>query len=233
MLCKLLQFVRAASYDRTLKTVMKVVAQTLQKQSIYARYRALRSHIRVRLFGPRMYLDQVVLFQELERIASDLPVGDMDALEISGTRWAKRGFRSFVSANYPEYDVCEKPLSGSFDIIVAEQVFEHLLWPHRATKNVYAMLRPGGYFLVTTPFLQKVHNYPIDCSRWTETGLKHLLADSGFDLRNIQTGSWGNRASARANLRHRYKFPIYIPMWSSLKNDPTFPVQVWALARRQ
>jgi SAM-dependent methyltransferase len=200
--------------------------------SLYRNYRDLRSRIRVRLFGERMYLDQVILFQELNKIISSLPTVQMDALEISGNRWSNHGFRSFKSANFPDYDVCEKPLPEQFDFIVSEQVFEHLLWPHRAAENVYAMLKPGGYFLVTTPFLQKVHDYPTDCSRWTETGIKYLLADSGFDLENIQTGSWGNRSAARANLKHPYKFPVYNPVWSSLKNDPTFPVQVWALARR-
>ena len=214
-------------------TVSTVKDNAIQRNRLYDSYRALRSHIRVRLFGPRMYLDQVVLFQELDRLIATLPTGNMDALEISGNRWAKGGFRSYISANFPEYDVCEKPLPDSFDIIIAEQVFEHLLWPHRAAKNVYSMLRPGGYFMVTTPFLQKIHSYPTDCSRWTETGMKYLLADSGFDLEDIQTWSWGNRDAARANLNHPYKFPVYIPKLSSLKNDPVFPVQVWALAKRQ
>jgi SAM-dependent methyltransferase len=201
--------------------------------TFYGRYRAFRSRIRIRLFGPRIYLDQVVIFPATEKLISSLPTDKMDALEISGNRWAKSNFKSYISANFPGYDVCEKVLPGSFDIIIAEQVFEHVFWPHRAARNVYAMLRPGGYFLVTTPFLQKIHSYPTDCSRWTETGMKYLLADSGFDLDDIQTWSWGNRAAARANLKHSYKFPVYIPWLSSLKNEPNFPVQVWALARKK
>jgi SAM-dependent methyltransferase len=206
--------------------------KTKASPNLYESFRALRSRLRVKLFGKRIYLDQVVLFPSLDGIIEGLPTSTMDALEISGDRWIKAGFRSFRSANYPEYDVCEKPLPESFDIIIAEQVFEHLLWPHRAAKNVYAMLRPGGYFLVTTPFLQKKHDFPVDCSRWTEIGMKYLLADAGFDLGHIKTWSWGNRGAARANLNHPYKFPIYIPKISSLKNDPVFPVQVWALALR-
>ena len=138
-------------------------------------YRRCLSQLRTRLFGDQIYLlDRVVLERETKKLVSELPTGGMDALEISGDRWARHGFRSYVSAKYPKYDVCKEPLPSSFDIIIAEQVFEHLLWPHRAAKNVYAMLRPGGYFLVTAPFLQKIHEYPVDCSRWTETGLKYL-----------------------------------------------------------
>ena len=63
----------------------------------------------------------------------------------------------------------------SFDLIIAEQVFEHLKWPYRAAKNVYRMLRPGGSFLITTPFLVRCHEMPDDCTRWTDTELKNFL----------------------------------------------------------
>jgi SAM-dependent methyltransferase len=184
------------------------------------------------VFGEQVWLDRLVLYRETSRIISTLPIGNMDALEISGNRWAEGGFRSFLSVHYPDYDICAEPLARLFDIIFAEQIFEHLLWPHRAARHVHAMLRPGGYLFVTVPFLQKVHNFPIDCSRWTETGIKYLLADSGFHLDDIQTWSWGNRAAAKANLNRR-RFPLYNPiLHRNLKNDPLFPVQVWALARR-
>ena len=76
------------------------------------------------------------------------------------------------------------PLDDTFDLIIAEQVFEHLLWPYRAARNVHRMLRPGGSFLITTPFLVKIHPVPNDCSRWTETGMKHLLAEAGGRFTN-------------------------------------------------
>ncbi|MGO9422756.1 hypothetical protein [Roseiarcus sp.] len=65
--------------------------------------------------------------------------------------------------------------------------------------------------------------------------MKYLLADAGFALEDIKTWSWGNRTAARANLTPEHlKFPVYNPfLHGDLKNDPLFPVQVWALARRQ
>jgi SAM-dependent methyltransferase len=199
-------------------------------------YRFARNHyhtLRTRLLGEKQFLDRVVLYRETSKIMYDLPISKMDALEISGNRWVESGFRSYRSAHYPDYDICAEPLPEYFDIIIAEQVFEHLLWPHRAARNVYEMLRPGGYFLASTPFLQKIHNYPVDCSRWTEVGIKYLLADCGFRLEDIQTWSWGNRMAAKANLRTHW-FPVYNPiLHRDLKNDPLFPVQVWAVARRE
>jgi SAM-dependent methyltransferase len=210
------------------------LSERIKNSALYRYARSAYLAFRSRLIDD-VYVDRVVLDRATVQIISTLPISSMDALEISGNKWAKFGFRSFQSREYPDYDVCEKPLAESFDLIIAEQVFEHLLWPHRAAKNVYAMLRPNGYFLVTTPFLQKIHNYPVDCSRWTETGIKYLLADAGFHLDDIRTWSWGNRTIAKANLNPRRLsgFPRYNPiLHRNLKNESLFPVQVWALARR-
>lgn len=158
-----------------------------------------------------------------------LQPGSFSVLEISGEAWGQLGiFEEYKSAKYPDYDVCKSALPETFDLIIAEQVFEHLLWPYRAGKNVHRMLNPEGYFLVTTPFLIRIHDHPVDCCRWTETGIKYLLAECGFPLETIKTGSWGNRACVRANFRRwaRYKSRIH-----PLHNEPNFPVVVWALAK--
>ena len=96
----------------------------------------------------------------------------LSVLEIAGSFWQDRcRFRGYKAVFHPEYDVCNGPLPEKFDLIIAEQVFEHLLWPYRAGRNIYEMLNPGGLFLVTTPFLLKIHDDPQDCSRWTATGM--------------------------------------------------------------
>lgn len=154
----------------------------------------------------------------------------LDALEIGGGDWSYFPFRSYRTVDYPEYDVCERPLALSqWDLVIAEQVLEHVLRPYRAIRNVWQMLRPGGWFLVTTPFLIRIHPTPNDCTRWTETGLKHALAEGGFSLESIQTGSWGNRACVISYLNEWTRFR---PLWHSLKNDERYPVVVWAFARK-
>jgi hypothetical protein len=75
------------------------------------------------------------------------------------------------------------------------------------------MLAPGCHFLITTPFLIRRHDIPVDCSRWTELGMKHFLAECGFPIETIRTGSWGSRSCVKANFK------------------PNFPVSVWALAQ--
>ena len=153
----------------------------------------------------------------------------LDVLEISaGNVWQPLGFKSFTEANFPEFDVCSMVLPNQFDLVIADQVFEHLLWPYRAGKNVYEMTKPGGYFLVTTPFLIKLHQVPVDCSRWTELGLKQLLAECGFPIEGIRTGSWGNRACVKANFDTWARRGWF----KSLANEPDFPVSVWAIAKK-
>jgi SAM-dependent methyltransferase len=172
---------------------------------------------------------RVVLNRETRELVGALGPERLRALEISGEHWKDFGFRSYRSVGYPGFDVCAQALDERFDLVIAEQVFEHLLWPLRAARNVHAMLVPGGRFLVTTPFLLRVHRSPVDCSRWTETGLRHLLAEAGFGLDDAETGSWGNRACVRSNLG---RWTRYRRLLHSLENEPDYPVVVWALATR-
>jgi SAM-dependent methyltransferase len=168
--------------------------------------------------------------EETRRLVTRLEPPGLSALEISGRVWEGFGFRSYASAQYPAFDVCRDTLPGSFDLIIAEHIFEHVLWPYKAGRNVLQMLQPGGHFLIVTPFLYKVHPNPYDCTRWTETGMRYFLAECGFPLDAITTGSWGNRACLEATLRREYR--LFNRHVHSLTNDPDLPMVVWALARK-
>ena len=158
-----------------------------------------------------------------------LETAGMDALEISGEYWKNKvPFTSYRAVWYPEYDVCEKPLPDLFDLIIAEQVFEHLLYPARAARNIHHMLRADGYFLVTVPFLFRIHANPTDCTRWTPQGLAYFLEEAGFFRDKMRVGAWGNRACVKASLVGRN----YCRRIHSLKDEPDYPVVVWALAQK-
>lgn len=173
---------------------------------------------------------RVVMYRRCFEFVRALGPERLDVLEISaGPHWRTAfRFRSFTGTDYPGYDVCGGTLTGRYDLIIADQVFEHLRWPARAARNVFDMLRPGGHFIVSVPFLLRVHGSPVDCSRWTEEGLSCLLQEAGFPADYIHTGSWGNRACLKANLTRWSKRGFF----GSLRNEPDFPVMVWAFARR-
>jgi SAM-dependent methyltransferase len=174
---------------------------------------------------------RVVMNAETLRLIRGIQPEQKDVLEISGTAWnGLLPFKSYQSKMYPEIDICAGPIKGrKFDLIIAEQVFEHLQYPYRAGKNLLTMLNPGGYLLLTTPFLIKIHREPVDCTRWTEDGMRHLLEECGFERVNMITGSWGNRACIVANFDN---WPEYDSLSHSLENDKDFPMVVWVLAQK-
>jgi SAM-dependent methyltransferase len=174
---------------------------------------------------------RVVMYRECFAFIHSINPETLDVLEISGgPQWRRNfSFRSYISTDFPDFDICAETLDRQFDLVIADQVFEHLPWPMRAGRNVHAMLRPGGYFVIATPFLVRVHEVPIDCSRWTEQGLSYLLQECGFEASNIKTASWGNRKCLNANLFKWRRYGFY----RSLANEPNFPVMVWAIARKQ
>jgi SAM-dependent methyltransferase len=173
---------------------------------------------------------RVVMYQRCFDFIRSLGPENLNALEISaGPQWKRAfKFRSFNETQFPEFDICSQALDRQFDLIIADQIFEHLPWPHRAGRNVFKMLTPGGWFIIATPFLLRVHKVPIDCYRWTEQGLKFLLQDCGFPEENIKTDSWGNRACLKANLKRWRRYGWF----RSLKNEPDYPVVVWAFAQK-
>ena len=173
---------------------------------------------------------RVVMYRECFSFIEILGPERLDVLEISGgPQWRRRfRFRSYTATEFPGFDICADQLPQRFDLIIADQVFEHLPWPYRAGRNALAMLKYGGYLIVTAPFLVRVHESPLDCTRWTETGLSHLLQECGFQAKHIHTGSWGNRACLKANLTHWRKRGFF----GSLANERNFPLAVWAFARR-
>jgi SAM-dependent methyltransferase len=184
-----------------------------------------------------------VMEDETQKIVASWETSPLDAIEISGKAWSNLGFRSYVSLNYPLFDICAPAEAWSeenagyareaADVVFAEQVWEHLLYPYRAGRNVLNMLRPGGRFLLTTPFLVRVHSTKkySDCSRWTADGMKYFLEECGFDPDGIQTFSWGNKECASAHITNGMWLEYQKGM--NLKNDPIYPCVVWAVATKR
>lgn len=177
----------------------------------------------------KQHITRTVAYREIDRWLDSIGAAGLDALEISaGWKWRERQWGSFTEMNWPDHDICNEQLDRHFDIIIADNVWEHLLYPYRAARNVHAMLRPGGWFINITPFLIRYHPIPTDCSRWTELGMKHFLEEAGFEPDRVVTGSWGNAAAVKANF-HRWARTGW---QRDLPNDERFPVTVWAMAQK-
>lgn len=177
----------------------------------------------------KTHITRTVAYREVDALLDRLGSENLHALEIAaGWKWRQRRWASFAEMNWPDHDICTDVLDRQFDVIIADNVWEHLLHPWKATGHVLQMLRPGGLFINITPFMIRQHLVPTDCTRWTELGMRHFLADAGFDEASIETGSWGNAGAVKANL-HRWARTGWR---RRLPNHPDFPVTVWAFARK-
>jgi SAM-dependent methyltransferase len=63
---------------------------------------------------------------------------------------------------------------GSFDLVVTQDVFEHVLQPDRAFSEVARILRPGGAHVFTVPLSRGSNTFVR--AEMTPAGLRHLAA---------------------------------------------------------
>ena len=70
--------------------------------------------------------------------------------------------------------------SGSFDVVLATEVLEHVTDAEAAAEEIRRVLRPGGSLLATVPFIYPVHEAPYDFRRFTHHGLRSLVERHGF-----------------------------------------------------
>ena len=179
----------------------------------------------------RKHWIRVICDEETEKLVLNIKPESLAVLEISGRRWEKvSSFKSYEHRNYPEFDILNiENYLKTYDMIILEHVLEHISNPLIALKNIHKLLNPKGYILLTTPFLVKIHFAPEDYTRWSKTGLKQIMIDTGFDLNKIIVGQWGNINCIKANFT---KWVKYNPFLHSLKNDDKFPAVIWCLARK-
>jgi SAM-dependent methyltransferase len=173
---------------------------------------------------------RITLNAAVRRHIESLNPPSRTAAEISGDAQARHPWKSFSSLNYPEFDLCA-PLDGHerFDVVICEQVLEHVVDPNKAAENLRGLCAPGGHVIVSTPFLIRVHELPRyamgDYWRFTPRGLRTLLERAGLTVDSVD--SWGNRSCVTGNFD---VWPSY-RRWHSLRNEPDLAVQVWAFAR--
>ena len=171
-----------------------------------------------------------VMDHEIGARISALGPGTKSAVEISGDAHRGDGWREFTALEHPEFDLCASLAhTARYDVVICEQVLEHVIDPRAAAANLRALCVPGGVAIVSTPFLVRVHGLPKygmrDYWRFTPDGLDALLREAGF--RNVDVSSWGNRECVIGNLDHW----AAARSWQPLRNEPQLPVQVWAFAQ--
>ena len=88
-------------------------------------------------------------------------------------------------------DIHELPLEdNSVDVILCSAVLEHVEEPQRAVKEMYRVLKKGGYCFIYVPFLYYYHpmkGYYKDFYRFTYDGVEYITRDfEQVEIQNVR-----------------------------------------------
>jgi SAM-dependent methyltransferase len=69
-----------------------------------------------------------------------------------------------------------------FDLVIAQEVLEHVNDPFKAIEEISRVLKKDGYFYLQLPFIIGYHPCPNDYWRFTHEGIRELLDKSKFNV---------------------------------------------------
>jgi ubiquinone/menaquinone biosynthesis C-methylase UbiE len=95
--------------------------------------------------------------------------------------------RTRTDAEFYTYDGIHIPFeSDRFELIYSRQVFEHVRYPEAVLKEIQRVLKPGGYFIGSTSYLEPYHSYSV--WNYTPYGFKILAEEAGLYVEEIRPG---------------------------------------------
>lgn len=69
----------------------------------------------------------------------------------------------------------------NYDLVLAFELWEYIFDPMTAHRNIYRLMKPGGVYMASYPFVYGKHNPAgADFLRYTDDGIKTLLSRAGF-----------------------------------------------------
>ena len=147
-----------------------------------------------------VYYDQ--LTNSLKRILRDYPDEQLKVLEYAECQGVipqiirqSRSMRLKL-APFPEYNFMEdleldRLKQNHYDIVVADQVLEHVPRVWDAVWNCAGICKPGGLVIFGTPWLYPYHAAPKDYWRISLDGYKVLFREYGLEW--VTGGGWGHQ----------------------------------------
>ena len=69
-----------------------------------------------------------------------------------------------------------------FDSLFSSEVLTHIFTVEGILPELNRVLKKGGFFLLTVPFVWKENEKPYDSVRYTSFGIKYLLEKNGFEI---------------------------------------------------
>jgi SAM-dependent methyltransferase len=123
---------------------------------------------------------------------------------------------------------------GTYDLVLATELLEHCHTPAAVVAEVHRVLRPGGRFVCSVPFIYVIHGDPHDYWRFTAHGLQHLLRDFArvavWPLGNRWTAIWDLITARPSGLKYANHVLRVIPVLP--RPNPGCPHGYVALAHK-
>jgi SAM-dependent methyltransferase len=91
--------------------------------------------------------------------------------------------------------------SGSADVVISGQAFEHIQYFWIAMLEIARVLRPGGLCCILAPSSGPEHRYPVDCWRFYPDGMVSLAQFAQMETLEAVT-QWDDVGDADSNLWH-------------------------------
>jgi SAM-dependent methyltransferase len=116
------------------------------------RWRSVIEALSVGLFGESLAISEFPAQPEVRGI------GLTDSRRYASRLPAKLDYTNTFYDRFPRVDITDPPqeLVGSCDFLIASDVFEHIPPPvERAFEGVYRLLKPGGIFVITVPYVAR------------------------------------------------------------------------------
>lgn len=103
----------------------------------------------------------------------------------------------------------------SFDSIFSSEVFEHIFNLPQILDELHRVLKPGGYMLVTVPFVWDEHEIPYDFARYTSFGIRHTLTEKGLAV--VQARKTTNYVATISQMWAAYVYQHIFPKNKALR----------------
>lgn len=143
-------------------------------------------------------------------------------------------YKKKTTLQYPQYDlhsISEQYNGDLFDFFIFNQTLEHLYNPFEAVKQIYNIVKPGGYVFTSVPTINIPHMTPIHFNGFTPMGLAMLFKTANFEI--IEIGQWGNYDYIQ-KLFSTHWWPGYDNLQNNniIANEERNVCQCWILAKK-
>ena len=107
-------------------------------------------------------------------------------------------------------NICMIPLANAVaGGVICTEVLEHVPDTKLALGELYRIIEPGGYLILTVPLVGGVHQN-VDFYRWTNQGLRQIIEEHDFEI--ISLGKRGGVFSCIGHFIHAVPFQLFGPL---------------------